>query len=116
MQIQWFNSVNVLFLHQHDPNDTDIDIRIRPGIEENEPDPTDRTSYLYDSRNRLATRFHLEGAFAVVAPEAGLVVNAVVGGQLVDQVHRLLARHALLGRPCESHDHPSIALTPVLQE
>lgn len=46
----------------------------------------------------------LEGALAVVTPEAGLVVNAVVGGQLVDQVHRLVARHALLGRPRESHD------------
>lgn len=43
----------------------------------------------------------LEGALAMVAPEAGLVVDPVVGGELVDKVHGLIAGVALGGRPLE---------------
>lgn len=46
---------------------------------------------------------HLQCALAVVAPEAGLVVDPVVGGELFDQVHRLGARRALGRRPLERH-------------
>ena len=48
---------------------------------------------------------YLEGALAVVAAEAGLVVDAVVGGELVDEVHRLVAGGALGGRPLEGGCH-----------
>lgn len=48
-------------------------------------------------------RTDLESALAMVASEACLVVDPVVGGQLVHQVHRLLTRHALLSRPCKRH-------------
>lgn len=48
---------------------------------------------------------YLEGALAVVAAEAGLVVDAVVGGELVDEVHRLVAGGALGGRPLEGGRH-----------
>jgi hypothetical protein len=41
----------------------------------------------------------------VVAPEAGLVVDAVVGGELVDEIHRLVAGRALGGRPLEGGRH-----------
>lgn len=46
---------------------------------------------------------HLQCALAMVAPEAGLVVDPVVGGELFDQVHRLGARRALGRRPLERH-------------
>lgn len=46
---------------------------------------------------------YLEGAIAMVASEAGLVVNPVIGGQLVDQIHCLFAGFALLGCSCECH-------------
>jgi hypothetical protein len=36
-----------------------------------------------------------------VAPEAGLVVDTVVGGELVDEVHRLVAGVALGGGSLE---------------
>lgn len=39
----------------------------------------------------------------MVASEAGLVVNPVIGGQLVDQIHRLIAGFALLGCSGECH-------------
>lgn len=55
------------------------------------------------SRN-TGERNDLEGAVAVVAAETGLVVDAVVGGELVDQVDRLLARCALL--VCSRERHP----------
>jgi hypothetical protein len=42
---------------------------------------------------------NLECALAVVAPEACLVVDVVVGGVLVDEVHRLVAGRALGGCP-----------------
>jgi hypothetical protein len=48
---------------------------------------------------------NLECALAVVAPEAGLVVDAVVGGELVDEVHRLVAGRALGGCPLEGGRH-----------
>lgn len=40
-----------------------------------------------------------------MAAEAGLVVDAVVGGELVDEVHRLVAGGALGGRPLEGGRH-----------
>lgn len=43
---------------------------------------------------RIITK--LEGALAVVAAEAGAVVGAAVGGELLDRVDRLAARGALL--------------------
>lgn len=46
---------------------------------------------------------HLEGSPAVVAAEAGSVVDPAIGGELVHQVHRLPARLALLRRPSEQH-------------
>jgi hypothetical protein len=49
--------------------------------------------------------WYLEGALAVVAAEAGLVVDAVVGGELVHKVHRLVAGGALGGRPLEGGRH-----------
>ena len=55
----------------------------------------------------------LEGALAVVAPEAGLVVDPVVGGELVDEVHRPVAGRALGGRPLEGSRH--CPLPPNLQ-
>jgi hypothetical protein len=58
-------------------------------------------------------RLYLEGALAVVAAEAGLVVDAVVGGELVDEVHRLVAGGALGGRPLEGGRHcPASSLLP----
>lgn len=42
----------------------------------------------------------LEGALAVVAAEAGAVVGAAVGGELLDRVHLLAAGGALLRRAC----------------
>jgi len=53
----------------------------------------------------------------VVAAEAGLVVDAVVGGELVDEVHRLVAGGALGGRSLEGgrHGFPSSATTHCLQ-
>lgn len=56
------------------------------------------------SFKRVVVR-ELEGALAMVAPEAGLVVDPVVGGELVDQVHRLVARHALGRRPLKGSRH-----------
>ncbi|RRT69630.1 hypothetical protein B296_00037201 [Ensete ventricosum] len=44
-----------------------------------------------------------ENTNTMVAPEAGPVVDPVVGGELVDQVHRLGARRALGRRPLERH-------------
>lgn len=41
----------------------------------------------------------------MVAAEAGLVVDAVVGGELVDEVHRLSAGGALGGRSLEGGRH-----------
>jgi hypothetical protein len=48
---------------------------------------------------------NLECALAVVAPEACLVVDVVVGGVLVDEVHRLVAGRALGGCPLEGGRH-----------
>lgn len=39
----------------------------------------------------------------MVAAEASFVIDSVVGGELVDQVHRLIAGHAFLGRTRKSH-------------
>ena len=55
-------------------------------------------------------RLYLEGALAVVAAEAGLVVDAVVGGELVDEVHRLVAGGALGCRPLEGGRHCPLPL------
>ncbi|RZS09541.1 hypothetical protein BHM03_00040654 [Ensete ventricosum] len=59
-----------------------------------------KTRYIWGGR-RIGS--HLQCALAVVAPEAGPVVDPVVGGELVDQVHRLGARRALGRRPLERH-------------
>lgn len=53
------------------------------------------------SASRGRRESYLEGALAMVAPEAGLVVDPVVGGELVDKVHGLIAGVALGGRPLE---------------
>ena len=55
-------------------------------------------------------RLYLEGALAVVAAEAGLVVDAVVGGELVDEVHRLVAGGALGCRSLEGGRHCPLPL------
>lgn len=62
-----------------------------------------------DQLKQPSRLWYLEGALAVVAAEAGLVVDAVVGGELVDEVHRLVAGGALGGRPLEGgrHGRPS---------
>lgn len=52
----------------------------------------------------------LECALAVVAAEAGLVVDAVVGGELVDEVHRLVAGGALGGGSLEGGRHGPLLL------
>ena len=52
-----------------------------------------------------------EGSLAVVATEAGLVIDPAVGGELIHQVYRLLARLALLGRPSK---RPRRHLSPSL--
>jgi len=49
----------------------------------------------------------------VVAAEAGLVVDAVVGGELVDEVHRLVAGGALGGRPLEGGRHCPLPFFPL---
>ena len=54
--------------------------------------------------------WYLEGALAVVAAEAGLVVDAVVGGELVDEVHRLVAGGALGGGSLEGGRHGPLLL------
>ena len=48
----------------------------------------------------------------MVAAEAGLVVDAVVGGELVDEVHRLVAGGALGGRPLEGGRHCPLPFFP----
>lgn len=40
-----------------------------------------------------------------MASEAGLVVDPVISGELVDEVHRLVAGRALGGRPLEGGRH-----------
>lgn len=47
----------------------------------------------------------LEGVLAVGALEAGPVKDDPVGVELIHEVHRLLARLALLRRPAERHPH-----------
>lgn len=74
-------------------------VKVRPAVEH--------------SFERVVIR-ELEGALAVVAPEAGLVVDPVVGGELVDEVHRLVAGVALGGRPLERSRH-CLSLTLDLQ-
>lgn len=44
----------------------------------------------------------LESALAVVASEAGLVVDLVISSELIHQVHSLLTGLTLLGSPCKS--------------
>lgn len=46
----------------------------------------------------------LESALAVVATEAGFVIDSVVSSELVHQIDGLLAGHTLLGSPCKGHD------------
>lgn len=48
----------------------------------------------------------LEGALAVVAAEAGAVVGAAVGGELLDGVHLLAAGGALLRGAAPRRRHP----------
>lgn len=48
----------------------------------------------------------LERALAVVAPEAGAMVDAPVGGELLDGVHRPAARRALLRGAAPRPRHP----------
>ena len=57
------------------------------------------------STTDTSTEPYLEGSLAVVAPEAGLVEDPVVGGELVDEIHRLDAGVALGGRPLEGSRH-----------
>ena len=49
----------------------------------------------------------------MVAAEAGLVVDAVVGGELVDEVHRLVAGGALGCRPLEGGRHCPLPFFPL---
>ena len=53
---------------------------------------------------------NLESAFAVVATEAGLVVDDAIGRQLVDQIDGLIARLALLLSARESHFSSALLL------
>lgn len=55
----------------------------------------------------------LEGALAVVAAEAGAVVGAAVGGELLDRVHLLAAGGALLRRAAPRRRHPLPLPLPV---
>jgi len=56
----------------------------------------------------------LECALAVVAPEAGAVVDAPVGGELLDGVHRPAARRALLRGAAPRPRHPFAAVAALL--
>lgn len=46
---------------------------------------------------------YLEGAFAVMASEASLVVDTVICRQLIHQIHSLITGHAFLGCSCKRH-------------
>jgi hypothetical protein len=56
----------------------------------------------------------LECALAVVAPEAGAVVDAAVGGELLDGVHRPAARRALLRGAAPRPRHRPFAVAAFL--
>ena len=58
-----------------------------------------RTRGVYQDERKFT--IHLEGAFAVMAPKAGLVVDLVVSCELIHQIHSLLTCLALLGCPCK---------------
>ena len=49
----------------------------------------------------LVFLFYLKGTLAVVASEAGLVVDLAISSKLFNQVHSFLACFALLGSPCK---------------
>lgn len=55
-------------------------------------------------------RTNLESAFAVVATEAGLVVDDTIGRQLVDQIDGLITSLALLLSARESHFSSALLL------
>lgn len=57
---------------------------------------------------------YLERALAVVAPEAGTVVDAPVGGELLDGVHLPAARRALLRGAAPRPRHPLAAVAALL--
>lgn len=63
-----------------------------------------RFAVQYTFDGRIITK--LEGALAVVAAEAGAVVGAAVGGELLDRVHRPAAGRALLRRAAPRRRHP----------
>lgn len=52
----------------------------------------------------------LEGTSTMVASEAGLVINSIIGGQPINQIHGLLAGHAFLGGSCKGHGFQHLPL------
>lgn len=45
----------------------------------------------------------LKGAFAVVASKASLVINTVISGKLINQIHSFVAGCTFLGCSCKCH-------------
>lgn len=61
-------------------------------------------SFINHRQKRVKNQcFYLESSFAMVASETGFVVNAVIGGQLVDEIDGLFASHTFLGCACKCH-------------
>ena len=64
-------------------------------------------------KHEKKSKMNLESPLAVVASEAGLVEDSLVGRQTIDKVHRLLAHRALLLSPYKRHFFSlSVSLPP----
>lgn len=57
----------------------------------------------------IEASIYLEGSFAVVASEAGFMVNTVISSELVNKIHSLVTGHAFLGCSCKCHPSNSLS-------
>lgn len=77
--------------------------KMKPSQEANQNSPCTDQRQGCNTCIYICMNFHLESPLAVMAPEAGPMIDSTISGKLINQVNRLLAGLALLGRPGKRH-------------